>query len=137
MNPRSELEAVVRDIIRNGYKSRTIAVANKSMMEPLIESIFERYGYPLKLQDRRFELMKSQYRALLDFAFDPNILQLIKAIESGAFGLKRREDIVTYLTHFEFELNDVFGAYDLCEETESYPDLFALQKSYSRRCRST
>lgn len=127
LNPRSELEAVVQDIIRNGYKSATIAVANKSMMEPLIESIFERYGYPLKLQDRRFDLMKSQYRALLDFAFAPNIDQLIKAIESGAFGLKRREDIVTYLTHFEFELNDVFGVYDLCEETESYPDLFALQ----------
>lgn len=127
LNPRSELEAVIQDIIRNGYQSATIAVANPTTMEPLIESIFERYGYPLKLQDRRFELMKSQYRALLDFAFDSNIHQLIKAIESGAFGLKRREDLVTYLNHFEFDLSDVFGVYDLCEETESYPDLFALQ----------
>lgn len=128
LNPRSELEAVVQDIIQNQYASATIAVANKAMMEPLLESILERYDYPLKLQNRRFELMKAQYRALIDFAFSPTMTTLIKAIESGALGLKRREDLVTYLTHFEFDLNDVFGVFDACNESEVYPEMFVLQE---------
>ena len=105
LNIRHEFESVLQEIITQDYSEATFIVPSLSDRYPLIESIMNRYGFNVKLQNRHPLLVKKKFISLLQFLREPNQKHLIDALENHAFGFSKNMDLIYLIKTFDLNHN--------------------------------
>lgn len=117
LNIRHEFESVIQDIITKKLDDVSIVVPSLQENLPLIESVMNRYGFNVTLQDRSSLSLRKKYITLYNFLSSPTQAGLIQCLNHHVFNLKTNKDLI-YLIEL-FNLN-----HELPESLDSqHPDI--------------
>lgn len=105
LNIRHEVESVIQDVIQRKLEKVTIVVPGLKDKTPLIESVLQRYGFNLLLEDRSPVWVVKQFMALFAYIKEPNMTHLVTCLEHHVFPIESNKDIIFLIKLFN--INDI------------------------------
>ena len=128
LNIRSEIESVIQDILERDIKDAVVAIPNFNAHHALIEATLARYGLHQKFSDKRFDLAKAQFLAMVTLALDNSVQSVLALIEANPLKLQFIDDLVYYIQHFELTYAQLFEPFNHAQAHPDYPQIYRLQE---------
>ena len=105
LNIRHEFESVLQRIIEQNLTDVTFVIPSLAERLPMIETILNRYGFNVTLQNRQPLQLRKKFVSLLNLIQSPSQTTLTTALSHHAFGLRKNLDLIYLINLYNMDYN--------------------------------